>query len=335
LISKNTRENNAAVEKMIQTLDTPNKQILIEARFIQISVDDLHELGVDFILDSPTTVTSTATGQPKTQLDLGNILSSAAFPNAGEGLNLNYRGVLTNPMFKAVLHALEKSKKATSISNPRITTVNNRAANIFVGEIFQYFSNYTPQSVQSGVSPTGVPLYTTQVLPTGSPTIVPLGITLDVTPSVGSTSENITLVLSPSISQFDHFEDFQTFGTGSGGTSGTTVAGGSGGTSGSVSTTTATANNVATIRLPIFTQSSVSSKAIVRSGETVVLGGLIKENISKEQSAPPILGKIPLIGRLFRHTNNANTRSNLLIFVTASLLSTEGRSVVPSPSTKP
>lgn len=310
LISKNTRENNALIEKIIKALDVASKQILIEARFLEISADDLKELGIDFALNSPYAITKEG-GQPKTQIDMGNILNYGQFPNVTEGLNLAYSGILTDPMFKAVLHALETSKKAHSISNPRVTTLNNRPATIRVGEDFRYFDNYSIQVVQSGVTTGGIPLYATQVVPTGTPTVEPLGVALTVTPSVGANSDNITLVLEPTIRQFLRYETFQTFSTSQQQQNNQPPASGE-------------------IRLPVFSNSSVTSKAIVRSGETVVLGGLIKASESKERREPPIVGKIPVLGKLFRHNIDETKRSNLLIFVTATLISSVGHSQIPT-----
>ncbi len=313
LLSKNTRENNALIEKIMQNLDISSKQILIEARFITIGVDDLAELGIDFALNSPYAVSSEK-GQPKTVVDTGDIIKYGAFPNVADGLNLSYSGILTDPMFKAVLHALDSNKKANTISTPRVTTVNNREAYIRIGEDFRYFDNFSLQQTVASTSATTGQTLTQQIVPTGTPALEELGIELRVMPSVGANSQNIMMVLNPSISEFLRYETFQTFQTGQGGTG----------------TGTGTAAQPGEIRLPIFSRSLVTSKAIVRSGETVVLGGLIKGSLSKERREPPIVGKIPVVGKLFRHNITEEKKSNLLIFVTATLISAEGNKLIPT-----
>ena len=95
------------------------------------------------------------------------------------------------------------------------------------------------------------------------------------------------------------------------------------------SDTTTTNGAFALMRLPIFREQDMTTKVIVQSGETVVLGGLITTIESKKVSKVPILGSIPLIGSLFRHENIEELNQNLLVFVTATLLSQRGESLVP------
>ena len=67
---------------------------------------------------------------------------------------------------------------------------------------------------------------------------------------------------------------------------------------------------------------------VVNSGETVVLGGLIKESRTKTVTRVPVLGNIPLLGAFFRKNRDSIERKNLLIFVTAKVLSPSGEEVV-------
>jgi type IV pilus assembly protein PilQ len=83
------------------------------------------------------------------------------------------------------------------------------------------------------------------------------------------------------------------------------------------------------IKLPIFARSTVETEVVVRSGETVVMGGLVTSLKSKDKAGVPILSKIPLIGRLFRHDVTKEETQNLLIFVTATLISDTGEELIP------
>ncbi len=62
-------------------------------------------------------------------------------------------------------------------------------------------------------------------------------------------------------------------------------------------------------------------------GQTVALGGLIREDVQKVQDKVPLLGDIPIAGRLFRSNVDQKLKRNLIIFVTARLLDAEGRPV--------
>ncbi len=66
---------------------------------------------------------------------------------------------------------------------------------------------------------------------------------------------------------------------------------------------------------------------VIWDGQTVVLGGLITEAISKVEDKIPFLGDIPLVGRLFRSNVDIRTKNNLLIFVTALLIDPAGNPI--------
>ncbi len=66
---------------------------------------------------------------------------------------------------------------------------------------------------------------------------------------------------------------------------------------------------------------------IVQDGETVVLGGLIREVTDTTDDKIPLLGDIPVIGRAFRNKSESTSKRNLLIFVTAYVLSPEGQTL--------
>ncbi len=325
LIVRNTRPNLAKIEQIIESMDVCPPQVLIEARFISTSISDLQELGIDWILNSPIALTKTSviqngmrTRAAETQLDATAPLPAIgfpAFPHQAQGLNLSYQGILTDPMFKAVLHALETSGKATTLSVPRITTVNNRPATIRIGEDFRYFEQYDVQSVPSSVTPGGAQMYSTVLVPVGTPQLEELGIQLEVTPSVGADLQSVSLRIIPEISEFQRYETYEIAagaGTGTTPPSGQTIT-----------------NNMAIVRLPIFRRSRIETEMIVRSGETVVMGGLITSSESRTENRVPILSSIPIIGRLFRRDGVEIRRSNLLIFVTATILSERGETLIP------
>jgi type II secretory pathway component GspD/PulD (secretin) len=83
------------------------------------------------------------------------------------------------------------------------------------------------------------------------------------------------------------------------------------------------------VKLPIFARSELETEVIVRSGETVVMGGLITTRENRNEYTVPFLSSIPIIGRLFRHDVHQETSDNLLIFVTATILSEWGEDLLP------
>jgi len=288
LIATNTPANLRVLEELLYAIDITPVQVLIEARFIEVTVEDLSELGIDWQLDSPLKLNKER-GQAQTQITGG---SGTAFTDAArqsEGFNLTYQGILTRPQFTAVLHALEETEQGKTLSAPKITTLNNQEATIEVVDEFIYPTRYEVTLVQFDVNGDGDfdDASETEFVNAPKDFITRnVGIILKVTPNVGHDGRSITLALVPEVS-----EHAGTFFTYSGGVS-----------------------------IPRFTTRSLSTSVVVKDGETVVLGGLIKEIRSNIKTKVPVLGSIPVLGALFRKETETVERRNLLIFVTARVL---------------
>jgi general secretion pathway protein D len=128
-----------------------------------------------------------------------------------------------------------------------------------------------------------------------------LGVILEVTPTVDVNGYVIDLELRPQVVEFIRYDD--SFGF-------TTIQDG-----------VEVENKWL---MPILSERSVETKVIVWDGETVVLGGMIKEEISTFDDRVPVLGDIPGIGRLFRSSGQSTQKTNLLIFVTARIVDPSG-----------
>ncbi len=92
-----------------------------------------------------------------------------------------------------------------------------------------------------------------------------------------------------------------------------------------VTTTTVLTPNV--INQPIFSTRKVTTSVSVWDGQTVVLGGLMREDVQRTEDRTPILGDIPIVGRLFRTNVDQHIKRNLVIFVTARLVNPGGQPV--------
>ena len=79
--------------------------------------------------------------------------------------------------------------------------------------------------------------------------------------------------------------------------------------------------------LPRLRVRMLTTSAIVWDGQTVALGGLIAEDNVKSRDKVPVLGDIPVLGRLFRSENSRTVKKNLMIFVTATILDAGGKRV--------
>ncbi len=82
---------------------------------------------------------------------------------------------------------------------------------------------------------------------------------------------------------------------------------------------------------PITTRREILTNVVVRDGETIVLGGIITDETTINHSKVPILGDIPLLGRLFRNENRDSTKMSLLVFVTCRLVGPDGAPMYTQP----
>lgn len=72
--------------------------------------------------------------------------------------------------------------------------------------------------------------------------------------------------------------------------------------------------------IPAINTNQVTTSALVSDGETIVLGGVFREESTTSETKTPILGDLPYVGQLFKRTSNASRRTELLIFITPKII---------------
>jgi general secretion pathway protein D len=287
----------------------------------------------------PTAV-SQANGQP-----LGTIIPAASSdqnltaglrntPAGGSGNTpavATITGILTDPQFRMVVHALEQRTGSDLLSAPRVTTLSGRQTKIEVIELKNVVANQNFGSTASGgVAGAGVGGVGGGVGVGGlsgvgggvaqavnyTPIPVPLGPALDVIPYVSSDGFTIQMTLIPSLTEFLGYDDPGPFLP-----QAQSVAGNTLGTP-----------LVAQLPLPRFRARYVVTTCEVWDGQTVVLGGLISDSVQKIKDKVPVLGDLPLVGRFFRSESSLTEKGNLVIFVTPTIIDPAGNRVHPDES---
>lgn len=235
-------------------------------------------------------------------------------------------GIFTNPQFQVVIRALSQKKGVDLMSAPKVTTKSGRKAIVRVAREFPYPTEFNapeppPPSTTSGTGSTVGPppgTFVSQgVVTPSTPTAFEtrnLGVTLEVEPIIGPDGYTIDLNLSPEVVEFDGFINY-----------GSTINGPIFNVLTQQIQSAILTQNV--INQPIFSTRKVTTSVSIWDGQTVALGGLVREDVQKVQDKVPILGDIPLAGRLFRSNVDQKIKRNLIIFVTARLMDAEGRPV--------
>ena len=299
LILSNIPSNLEIVENLLYNLDVTPVQVLIEARFLEVKVTDVDELGIDWKLNSDWGTKQNNSKQNLHGFASGSGVDFTSFTRTSEGFNLTYQGILSHPQFQFVMHALKEKQKVKTLSAPRITTLNNQTATIEVIDEFIYPTRYEVSLVQFDINGDGDFDDAGETEWANIPqdfVTRDVGILLHVKPSVGADKKTVTLALTPEVS-----EDSGTF----------SYSGG--------------------VSIPQFKTRNLSTSVIIDSGETIVMGGLIKETNTNIKTKVPVLGDLPFVGGLFRKKTDNVERRNLLIFVTATVLGEQENIVASVP----
>ncbi len=308
------------------------KQVEIESKFVEINQNNLKELGFDWLLgpfslngkvfgsggvagngvpvDAANFPFQDANGNPIGQNPVtagnrsgnfsisANALDALLVPGLGQAAGVapgifGLAGVFTNPQFQVVIRALNQKKGIDLLSAPKVTTKSGQRAIIEVVREFRYPRTYTqPQVPSIGTTTTSgsqvVPVVVTPTTPQDWETRN-TGVTLEVEPVVGGDGMTIDLNLVPQVVEFEGFINYGSpiFAIGVN----STLQGGG-------SKPVLLTDNV--INQPVFSTRKVTTSVSVYDGQTVVLGGLMREDVQKTEDKVPILGDIPLIGRAFR-----------------------------------
>lgn len=268
---------------LLEKLDTPRAQVMIEAAIVEVAIDEGSSLGVEMAAgdqrgNSAPLVSTSLNGVISTLL-AGTIsdgdsnisviegLASLSSPTLA-GAKIDTQGL----SFGAVVNALANNSNANLLSTPSILTLDNQEAKILVGR--------------------EVPFRTGSFSTTGDGTSNPfttvnrqdVGIELVVTPHVFENNDVRMEILQKITNVIN------------------TPVGG-----------TAFADVVTSKR-------TIETTVLAADGQTIVLGGLIQDDINNTNVRVPVLGKIPLLGALFRSTTKERTKTNLLVFLRPTIL---------------
>lgn len=233
-------------------------------------------------------------------------------------------GVFSDPQFQLVIRGLAQQKGVDLMSAPSVTTRSGQRATIEIVREFIYPTEFDPPQIPQTVGATntgggaggaGTSASSFPVTPT-TPTAFemrPIGVRMEVDPVIGPDGYTIDLNLAPEVTEFEGFINY-----------GSPINSVSVDALGRAQTLELTPN---TINQPIFSTRKVTTAVTVWDGQTVAIGGLIREDVQDVEDKVPFLGDIPLLGRLFQSKAEDHFKRNLMIFVTAKLIDPSGQPV--------
>src|SRR5438477_867419 len=289
---RETRSNIDTVRKLLVTIDKPTKQVMIEARLVEVTANPRQSYGINwagtvgsstnaqtFSYGAPAntsgSTTSTSGNIPLNNFALGNPANNNILGNFSH-LALGQFAILSVPQMSATLRFLNEDNDAEFLANPRVVTADNLQAKIEINRAQPVpqlnFNEQTATAVFGGFQDKT------------------FGNTFIVTPSINK-DNFVTMKVKPEISNKVGDSTFVFAG--------------------------------ATVSSPIIDTRTLESNVLIQSGDTLAIGGLIQDEVAKARNKVPLLGDVPVLGYLFQERLNSRTKRNLLVFVTPTIINSK------------
>ncbi|MBN2300972.1 MAG: hypothetical protein JXN60_00515 [Lentisphaerae bacterium] len=253
------------IEQIVTLFDKRPQQVFIEAKIIEVALDDAHSLGINWqhLLSG--------TG-PRFSLQALSAPLSAKSAIGSVG-RLTYNTVALGGDLEVIVDALRTVGKTIIHSNPQIAVMDGQEAVIEVVED----QPYKEIALESGTTNiTGVTYLFKKV-----------GVQLSVTPKIND--ENfVSVAVRPEISSISQWYD-------GGAQQGT----------------------------PVIKKAFAETTVMVKDGVTIIIGGMIRDRKDTSMSSIPLLGSIPVLGRLFRHDTDTIVKTETVVFMTPRIISGE------------
>jgi general secretion pathway protein D len=273
-------------EFMDRVMLSAGRQVMIEATIVEVNLSDQYQQGINWTVfrrGLPMFQLGPAGGDMPSGVPMSGVIPSMAsftptFASAG-GLT----------QISAAVRLLESFGNAKVLSSPKISALNNQAALLKVTEDIVYFT------LEAKVTTIGSTSSISSV--TSTPNTVSVGFVMSVMPQVGE-SDQVTLILRPTLSRVVSYVNDPAV---------------------SINLAIARAGGAdvpeVVSKVPQIQTRELESVIKVRSGDTAVLGGLMRENFASNTDQTPGLGNVPGLGELFKYKNRDNAKSELVIFL--------------------
>lgn len=290
---RGTNKQHERVQEFLdKVLASAKRQVLIEATIVEVRLSDSFQTGIDWSrLNNSTTNSGFQFRQQLGAQTNGVNAAAGTFTTTANALgaatNAGFVAGYLNPISKigniaASINLLEQFGTTKVLSSPKLMVLNNQTAVLKVVDNLVYF---TVQSQQSQGSVGGSILSTV----TTTPNTVPVGVVMSVTPQINDLS-NVNINVRPTVSRVLGFKKDP--------------------------------NPNLTIEslVPEIQVREMESMLQILSGNTAVLGGLMQDDVLTNTDKVPGLSKVPGVGKVFTGRNDANRKTELVVFLRPTVI---------------
>lgn len=254
-------------------------QVLIDARIIEVELDDGYQAGIDW------------------SAAIGKAFGIAA--NFGPQAALNTNGFFTAGVrstdFNSIITLVQNFGTTRVLSAPRVTVLNNQTAVMKVATNQVYFitqAQFTTTTNANGSSVTTNPVYTS------TPHTVPVGLIMTVQPSIDPATSRVTMTLRPTISRVVGQVDDPSI---------------------NLNAAVAGVSSPVQSQIPVLAVREMDSVLQLHSGEIAIMGGLMQDSSINQEQGVPWASGIPYLGNLFKSRNNQGNTTELVILLRATI----------------
>jgi general secretion pathway protein D len=218
---------------------------------------------------------------------------------------IGVNGVVNNTTIQVLMRGLDQKKAGDVLATPSITTRSGQAASVTMIKEFIYPSEYEPPEIPQTINPN----FPSPVVP-AFPSVYEkrdTGVFMEVLPTADENRRYIDVALKPVITDFDGFVNY--------GSPINFIA-----ANGSAIEITENA-----ILQPVFSVKKVDTSVVIADGATIVVGGLLRDSVTRFDDKTPLLGDIPMLGRLFQSEGVKHNSTAIMFFLNVELVDPTGR----------
>ncbi|MDD3155542.1 MAG: hypothetical protein PHS41_11815 [Victivallaceae bacterium] len=292
LIVTNTAENQQKIEEIVAGLAKQEPMVQIQIKVVEVSQADLKEMGFNWSLAQSN----------------GNDFGSLNSGTAGNNQLVKVVGQMGDFNLTAEIYAANELSGKDVLFSPRVTTLSGKPVTVRMVRQVYLVEDYDESEYETTTSSSSTttdfrPRYQeVSVFPNFDSEPTEFGIKFGVQPFVDQTRRTIRMRIDPEFKTLNGWEYYSS---------------------------TDAEGTEEVVRNAIIGNRKITTEVTIKDGSTVVIGGVIKDEVTRTLIKTPVLGDIPLIGRLFQTRQSNNRLTNLLIFVTAKLIKPDGTPFFP------
>jgi general secretion pathway protein D len=260
-------------------------QVLIEAKILEVQLNDTYKTGIDWTqMKSKLGARFSSSSITSTDTDVVSFIVDDKPLAPGAPNGIG-----------ELVQMTENFGTVRTLSSPRLHAINNQTATLTFAQNDVYFELKIDKQTNNGTTTT------TDTTVTSTPHTIPIGIIMSLQPSINVDTNEVTLSVRPTLSSLV-----------------STVP------DPAVAYLAQTSNVNLQSNVPIVEVRELDSILKLKSGQVMVIGGLMKQNSDNTDAGMPGLSSIPVVGNFFKGVSKKNSNSELIIFIKATIVGSTG-----------